>query len=139
LKPATLSLHAEHLEAIEAHARFCLPNEACGLVAIDGGGDVAMVYCLTNLDASPYRFTVDPNEHFGAWRHAANRGWEIGGSFHSHPDSEATPSPTDIRGALDPTWIYFVAGPTRKGASPVRAFRIRNGAADEVELTLLPR
>jgi proteasome lid subunit RPN8/RPN11 len=132
-------VHREHLDAMQAHAGFCWPNEACGLVAADDRGVLRMVYCLSNLDASPYRFTVDPAEHFGAWRHASGRGWEIAGSFHSHPDSAAVPSSTDVAGALDPAWVYFIVGPVWSARREVRAYRIRDGAIDEVGLVKVPR
>jgi proteasome lid subunit RPN8/RPN11 len=134
MMPERVVVHHEHLDAIRAHARFNWPNEACGLVAADPRGRLTMVYCLSNLDASPFRFTVDPSEHFGAWRHATGRGWEIAGSFHSHPDSAAAPSSTDISRALDPNWAYFIAGPVRHGIIEVRAYRIRGGEVVEIEL-----
>src|SRR5690606_36985187 len=43
-------------EAILRHAEMCRPNEACGLVAIDGEGRLVMAYPLTNAEASPVRF-----------------------------------------------------------------------------------
>jgi proteasome lid subunit RPN8/RPN11 len=132
-------LHQEQLDAMQAHAVFCLPDEACGLVAADARGKLTMVYCLTNLDASPYRFTVDPAEHFAAWRHASGRGWEIVGSFHSHPHSAAAPSATDVAGALDPNWVYFIVGSVSSAQSEVRAYQIRGGVVDGAELTIVPR
>ena len=118
-----------------AHGEFCWPNEACGLIAADGVS-ATMVYCLTNLDVSPYRFTVDPAEHHAAWRHATARGWRIAGSFHSHPRSEAVPSPTDIEGALDPEWVYLVVGPVRPGPAQVRAYQIGVGVSVEVPVRI---
>lgn len=112
------------------HARFCAPEEACGLLAIDEAGVVRMVYCCTNVEASPLRFTVDPEEHLNAWRHADARGWDIGGVFHSHPRAEAWPSPTDIERAPDPMWWYVIVG-----GDGVRAFRI-DGTAREVPLAV---
>lgn len=129
-------LDHQHLVAMEAHAVSCFPQEACGLLAVDAGAAVTMVYCLTNIDASAYRFTVDPAEHYGAWRHAAGRGWEIGGSFHSHPASAAAPSATDIAGALDPSWMYFITGPVEPGPPLTRAYRIRQGAATEIDVAI---
>ena len=105
-----LELPPQVTEAMIAHARFTYPEEACGLLAVDDSGDVRMVYCLTNVERSRYRFTVDPNEHYRAWRHAERNGWEIGGAFHSHPATAAHPSSTDISGALDPTWIHVIVG-----------------------------
>ena len=129
-------IQPQHVAAMTAHAEFCWPNEACGLVAVDPGGGVRMVYALTNLDASPFRFTVDPAEHYGAWRHASRMGWTIGGSFHSHPRSVAKPSRNDVAGALDPTWLYFIVGPVNEPPPEVRVYEIRGATAHELAMTV---
>lgn len=121
--------------AIVAHARFAFPDEACGLVAADAAGSLRMAYCLSNTERSPHRFTVDPVEHFGALQHADARGWHITGEFHSHPRSEATPSRTDVAGALDPSWIHLIAGPVDEPETEVRAYRIVDGEVSEIGLT----
>lgn len=113
-----------------AHAEFCAPEEACGLLA--GSGDtIEMVYCLTNADRSPTRYTIEPTEHFRAMRHAERMGLEIVGAFHSHPVSAAYPSVTDLRLALD-NWYWFIV--SLAGRPTVRAFRLEDGSVDEVEL-----
>lgn len=127
---ASLTLAAEIVAAMVQHARFADPDEACGLLAVDPTGDVTMVYCCTNIDASPYRYTVDPVEHYHAWRHAEARGWDIGGVFHSHPRGEPVPSATDVARALDPRWWYVVVG-----GEAVRAFRI-DGEVHEVPVVV---
>lgn len=101
------------------------------MLAADPDGELQMAYCLSNVESETSRFTVDPAEHFGAMRHAESRGWEITGSFHSHPHSEATPSGADVAGALDPEWVYLIAGPITD-VVPVRAFRIRSGVVAEI-------
>jgi proteasome lid subunit RPN8/RPN11 len=123
-------------QAIYAHAEFCLPEEACGLLAFDDGRMV-MAYATTNVERSRVRFTVAPREHYGAIRNAEGRGWQIGGSFHSHPESAAFPSASDIAGALDPSWLYLVIG-TANGLSELRGFRIRGVEVDEVVLREVP-
>lgn len=123
--------------ALVAHARFCHPEEACGLVAVDDVGRLRMAYATTNVERSRVRFTVSPREHYGAIRHAESRGWSIGGSFHSHPDSAAFPSARDIEGALDPGWLYLVVG-MGNGYPEVRGFRIRGYMVDEVSLREVP-
>jgi [CysO sulfur-carrier protein]-S-L-cysteine hydrolase len=122
-----LVVHEEMIEAMRQHARFCAPEEACGLIAVDAAGRPRMVYCLTNDEHSARRFTVSPSEHFGAMRHAERHGWEIGGVFHSHPSGQAAPSPTDIEHAPDRTWWYLVVG----FDGTLGSFRI-DGAAAEV-------
>lgn len=124
-------------EAIIAHARFCDPEEACGLLAANGDGAIRMVYATTNVDHSKVRFTVAPHEHFGAIRHAEHHGWSITGSFHSHPQSSAFPSSRDIAGALDPTWLYLIVG-MGEGEPELRGFRIRDSLISEVALSETP-
>lgn len=127
-------LEREMVDAMIAHARFCVPNEACGLLALDDGGRIRMVYCLSNADRSPYRYTVDPDEHFGALRHAESQGWTIGGVFHSHPTAPPVPSATDLEGALDPEWLYLIVG--NSDTPRLRAFRIEHRAAREVDVVV---
>ena len=134
-----LRLPSQVVDAVIAHARFTYPEEACGLLAVDDTGDVRMVYCLTNVERSRYRFTVDPNEHFRAWRHAERNGWEIGGAFHSHPASAAVPSSSDIAGALDPTWLHVIVGLADAERPEIRAFRIAEGEAVELGSVTLGR
>ncbi len=123
--------------AMVAHAEFCLPEEACGLIAFDSHDGPRMVYATTNIDRSRVRFTVSPEEHFGAIHHAEAQGWTIAGSFHSHPDSAAFPSARDVAGALDPEWLYIVVG--LSGAAPdLRGFRIRDLIVSEVALVEMP-
>ncbi|HLF44563.1 MAG TPA: M67 family metallopeptidase [Acidimicrobiia bacterium] len=120
--------------AILAHADNCLPDECCGLIATDATGAVRFAYPLTNANASPVSFTVDPQGHFGAMRHAESQGWEITGVFHSHPAGEAMPSPTDVAMAWDPEWIHLIVGSGELGA-----FRIRGGEIEPVAVWLVSK
>jgi proteasome lid subunit RPN8/RPN11 len=83
-----LVIPAKVREALGAHARAEAPNEACGLVELDG--ERAVRYLAGRNDAaSPYRFELafdDPETWFVA--EAA--------VFHSHLDGPAQPSRADI-------------------------------------------
>jgi proteasome lid subunit RPN8/RPN11 len=115
--------------AILAHAENCAPNECCGLVAIDDLGRLRFAYPLSNADPSPISYTIDPDEHFRAMRHAESMGWEIGGVFHSHPGGTAMPSMIDVQMALEPDWLYLVAAP-----GEIKGFHIRSGVIEEIAL-----
>ena len=115
--------------AIEAHAENCLPDECCGLLAADSSGAIRFAYPLQNSAPSPVSFTIAPDEHFGAFRHAERQGWEIGGVFHSHPGGKATPSATDVGAAFDPQWVHLIYG-----RDELRAFSIRDGEVHELDL-----
>ena len=108
---------------------MCAPDECCGLLASDGDGNVRFAYLLTNSRPSPTSYTIDPDEHFGAFRHAESMGWELTGVFHSHPDGIAIPSEEDVEQALDPEWLYLIAA-----AGRLRGFKIRDGQVAEVDL-----
>jgi proteasome lid subunit RPN8/RPN11 len=127
-------LDPQIVEGMMAHAKFTYPEEACGLLAGDVAG-VRMVYCLTNVEHAADRFTVAAHEHYHAWQHAEAHGWDLVGVFHSHPRSAALPSPADLAGALDSSWIYLIVGPVT-GDSELRAYRIRAGAATEMAVVV---
>lgn len=121
-------------EAMVVHAISCLPDEACGLLAFDEAGRLRMVYPLTNADRSPVSFTVDPCEHFGAIRHAERRGWEIAGSFHSHPHGPPRLSATDVaRATGGGGWIHVVLGMSGEEVE-TRAYRVDGVSVSEVSL-----
>lgn len=129
---AGIVVPAPIVEAIHRHARGCLPDEACGLVAVSETGQMQMAYPLSNAEASPHRFTIEPIEHFGAVRHAESMGWRIGAVFHSHPSGGAVPSPTDLGQPHDPNWLHLIVGFTP--GPHLRAWRIEGDRPAEVSI-----
>ncbi|NND03558.1 MAG: hypothetical protein HKN91_12305 [Acidimicrobiia bacterium] len=126
-------------EAMLAHALWGYPNEACGLLA---GSDerVAMVFCLTNRLSSRTSYTIDPREHYGAAQFAERCGLEIVGAWHSHPNGDATISPTDVAESPGGDWVTMIVGNFGKPSEAVRAFRTEEGRPRELELvTVSPR
>ena len=105
----TIELSEELRHRIIEHCRRALPNEGCGLLALDGDR-VAEVYPTGNDDASPTSYTSPPQEHYDAVMDAESHGWEIRGAFHSHPHGPAQMSGTDLARALRPGWVYLVVG-----------------------------
>lgn len=133
----TLRLTVRQFDEIVAHCYQGLPDEACGLlggpVRDDGTpvGDVWDVYPCTNSDASARTYTVDSRDHIKALRHAEGRGGDLVGVFHSHTHTEAYPSETDVRQAVEPGWIYVLVS-LRHEAPVLRAYRIVDGGISEV-------
>ena len=132
----TLRLALGQYQAIVAHCYDGLPDEACGLLAgpmADGEptGLVNTVYPCVNADASARTFTVDSRDVLRATRDAGERGDELVGVWHSHTHTDAYPSDTDVRKAVDPAWIYVLVSLKRAEPS-LRAYRIRGGVTEEV-------
>lgn len=115
-----------------------VPEEACGLLAVDADGQVRRAYCLANVERSPVSFTVDPDEHYASLVDAESNGWSLGGSFHSHPRTGAVPSQTDMARALEPNWVYVIVGLADPDSTEVRAWRIRAQGAVEEPVEVVP-
>lgn len=120
-------------EAMLAHARACLPEEACGLLAgADSAGrrQIEKVYLLENADHSPYHFSIAPQAQLAALLDMRGQGLALLGNWHSHPETPSRPSPEDIRLAYDPDVSYMILSLAEE--EPVlRSFQIRGGEAEK--------
>ena len=114
--------------ALEEHARAEAPNEACGLVLLRDG--VAVEYRPgRNVLESPYRFQLEPGDPADFF--AEDEGYELA-VFHSHPETEARPSRTDIANiGLWEGRPYLILSLAR---AELRAWRIEDGGAVEQPL-----
>lgn len=125
-------------EAIVAHARVGLPNEACGLIAgreEQGNRYIEQVYLLENEDHSPEHFTMSPQAQLSAIKDMRAKGLRPLGNFHSHPSTPSRPSQEDIRLALDPRASYMILSLAEQ--EPVlRSFHIEGGAVTVEELLI---
>jgi proteasome lid subunit RPN8/RPN11 len=122
------------------HARRELPNEACGLLSGSAADGVARVYHpARNAHASPYRYTVDPEDLVRITFAIERAGEELIAIVHSHPATGAEPSATDRRSAQlypgTPQLIVSLAGEISLHRR-LRAWRIGSGSADELPLRI---
>ena len=137
----TLRLTTEQHLAILAHCFDGFPDEACGLLggptAPDGEptGDITAVFPCRNSDASARTYTVDSRDLIRSMREAEARGGELVAVWHSHTHTDAYPSDTDVRQAVEPGWLYVIV--SLKHAEPVlRAYRIRDGEIAETDVVV---
>ena len=136
----TLRLTQAQYLAIVGHCYDGLPDEACGLMLgpmVDGEatGRLTEARPCRNADASARTYTVDPKDMLAAMRAAEASGVEIVGVWHSHTHTDAYPSPTDVRQAVDPAWLYVIVS-LRDQAPVLRAYRIRDAQIAEVAVAL---
>jgi len=127
---------AQVADAMFKHAGWAFPDEACGLVAFDVAERPVLTVCLTNADHAGDRFTISPDEQFGAIRLSESLGHSIGAVFHSHPHSDAYPSELDIGGGADPDWLHSIVGPVTGQHPLLRAYRIDGSEVSEVQVTI---
>lgn len=111
----TIALPDRVRVAIAQHAEEIYPNECVGLLLgrIDGARTAVeeafpapnrwtAEVGLTPADAEHSlrdRFYLDPRDYLRAERAARERGLDVVGCYHSHPDHPAVPSPRDLTGA----------------------------------------
>ncbi len=129
-----LTLPQELIDEMVAHAREDAPNECCGIIAGRDGRAVKL-FRAKNAEASPYRYSVDPQDLFRIYRECEENGWEFLVIYHSHTASEAYPSGTDLRLAFWPETFYVLVSLMQPDQPVVRAFRIEDGQVKEEELT----
>ncbi|MCH7549428.1 MAG: Mov34/MPN/PAD-1 family protein [Candidatus Krumholzibacteriota bacterium] len=64
------------IDEMLAHATEDLPNECCGILA-GQNGHVLKLYRMTNVEASPFRFSMDPGEIVKVDTEAGDNDWEF--------------------------------------------------------------
>ncbi len=124
-----IKLAKEDYNKILAHCKEGLPNEACGLLAGEINDDiktVKKVYLLTNVDNSKEHFSMDPKEQLQAVKDARNKGYEMLGNFHSHPESPSRPSEEDKRLAYDSKAEYLILSLMDSENPVLKAFGIHS-------------
>src|SRR6201985_3738919 len=126
-----LRLNQELSDKIRAHGAETYPHECCGALlgrdldattarSSDGDGlasrEVTALFPLVNRrDDSPRnRFSITPEDFRAAERIAAERGLDLIGWYHSHPDHPARPSEFDREHAWP--WYSYIIVSIQKGA-----------------------
>ena len=130
-----LHIDSKYSGEMVAHALEDDPNECCGILA-GKDGEIMSLYRMLNIEASPYRYRMDPKELLKVYNEIDDRGWEIVAIYHSHTHSEAYPSDTDVRLATWPESRYILVSLLDKENPPIRAFYIEDGIVTEEEVTI---
>ena len=128
------------LRAIIARARRDHPNETCGLL-VGRGDHVLEAVEAANTAADPARrYEISPVDYFAQIKRCRRISTQSGGTFavlgayHSHPDSEPEPSPTDREEAFD-DFVYLIVGPAvGPGGMEARAYVLKDGNLQQVPL-----
>ena len=85
-------------DELVTHAVGQQPSESCAMLLgtkVDGIWNVEEIFLTQNIDNSQTNFTISPEELLKGYQLAEKMNLELVGVFHSHPNSDATPSSTD--------------------------------------------
>ncbi len=118
-----LRIPAAMMREMIEHALVERPLESCGLVAGRAGRPLRF-YPTRNADQSPVRYSIHPEDLLHATLDIERRCEDLWAIFHSHPQSEAYPSHTDIRLAFYPESIYLIASLLHPEQPVLRGYRI---------------
>ncbi len=136
-----VQIRQEFIDEMVAHAKADLPNECFGLLAGEDD-NVMKIFRMTNVAASPFRFTPDHLEQIEVDNELGDNGWNLLVEYHSHTRSEAYPSDTDVRESVGLIWFWpdvrFVIVSLMDMDNPVvRIFHISDGAVTEEPLEVV--
>lgn len=139
-----ISIRKDDLEIIIEHARAEYPLEACGILA-GKGNMVERVYKMTNIKNSPVSYEMDPNEQLRCENEIKDAGLKIICIYHSHPNSPAYPSQTDIARVYwpgDPDMLiypdasYLIFSLASEKVD-FKSFRIKDGEIEREEIRII--
>ena len=134
--PATMfELDRVTFDDLVEHGLAAFPNEACGLLAGKEGRPVKF-FPMTNQDASPVSYRLDPKEQLRVFDEIEDEGWELLAIFHTHTHSEAYPSETDRRQAFYPEAAYLVMSLQDRSNPQLRGFRIEDETVEEEDVRI---
>ena len=129
-----LEISRQFVEAILEQSRAEYPDEACGvIVGPAGSGKPERMKPMINAAHSPTFYEFDPKDLLALYRDLDDQDEEIAVIYHSHTDTEAYPSRTDIAYAGEPG-AHYVLVSTRDEIAPsteFRSFRIVDGVVAE--------
>jgi len=135
----TLKISQAHVDAMLAQSRAEYPDEACGVILGPQGKDQARrLKPMINAAHSPTFYEFDPKDLLSLYREIDDHDEEIVVIYHSHTETEAYPSRTDIAYAGEPG-AHYVLISTREEIAPAtefRSYRIIDGVVTEEEVSI---
>ena len=113
-----IRIQSEPWAEMVAHARETYPNECCGAMLGTNEGEqkaVSVAIRLRNAfeGAQAARYELRPEDLLAADKAARERGMDLIGIYHSHPDCDAYFSKTDLQNSCP--WYSFVVLSIQKG------------------------
>ena len=123
-----LRLSDELAQRIRSHGESSYPHECCGALLGRGDGPEREIVDLLPLENrngnSPRnRFAISPEDFRSAEAMARERGLDLVGWYHSHPDHPALPSEFD-RAHAWPWYSYVIVSVAQGRAGQITAWRL---------------
>lgn len=132
-----LRISQDVLDQIRRHGEETYPHECCGVLLgqADAERDLREISRIvragnTRADSPQNRYNIDPRELIAAQRLARERGEDIVGFYHSHPDHPARWSQTDFSEAHWYGCSYVITSVNKGRADITNSFAL-TGSSEE--------
>src|SRR6202140_1147481 len=135
-----LKLSRQDYEALRRHGEETYPHECCGVLLghiVDDGTRVVTSTARcgnTRTDSSHNRYNIDPRELGRIQREGRERGEDIIGFSHSHPDQPAQWSTTDLAEAHWFGCSYVITSVEKGKAVLTNSFELTGTDEDDKKL-----
>ena len=134
-----LKIFQSDLDALRRHGEETYPHECCGVLLGKVDGDERVVRAVvragnTRLDSLHNRYNIDPRELIRVQREARERGQDIVGFYHSHPDHPPRWSATDLAEAHWLGCSYVITSVETGQARVTNSFALVGGGEEDKRL-----
>jgi proteasome lid subunit RPN8/RPN11 len=126
-----IELEERHQIEMREHGQRDYPFECCGLMLgrFEAGRKVVVeTYPISNAreeEAKRNRFLIRPEELMSGEKYAREKGFDVVGFYHSHPDDRAVPSQYDLEHAW-PTYSYIVVSVEKGQGVDLRSWEMES-------------
>ena len=134
-----LKISQDSYDSIRRHGEETYPHECCGVLLGTMAGTtrtvISVARCGNTRQDSPHnRYHIDPKELVRIQREGRERGEDIVGFYHSHPDHPARWSQTDLAEAH---WIgcsYVITSVAKGRAEITNSFSLDGTTEEDKQL-----
>jgi proteasome lid subunit RPN8/RPN11 len=131
-----LKIGRSHYDSIRQHGEEIYPHECCGVLLGQFEGDTRLVTSIarcgnTRTDSPQNRYHIDPKELVHIQREGRERGEDIVGFYHSHPDHPAQWSSTDLAEAHWFGCSYVITSVEKGTAALTNSFELQGTTEDD--------
>ncbi|SPE27843.1 putative metal-dependent protease of the PAD1/JAB1 superfamily [Candidatus Sulfotelmatobacter sp. SbA7] len=124
-----LKIGKTEFDELRQHGEETYPHECCGVLLGQGDGEARVVTSVarcgnTRNDSPQNRYNIDPRELVRIQREGRERGEDIVGFYHSHPDHPARWSSTDLAEAHWFGCSYVITSVEKGKAAVTNSFEL---------------
>jgi len=135
-----LIIRQSELDALRLHGEETYPHECCGVMLGRMDGDERVVEAVlragnTRVDSPHNRYNIDPRELVRIQRESRERGLDIVGFYHSHPDCPAQWSQTDFAEAHWVGCSYVITRVDSGRATVTNSFALEGSVEEDKHFT----